>query len=152
LIFVLVFRQKPQHLNNFSWDGWLLKSGAAAVLIVTFLQLHYSGVFNPMSGPEDSRLQALAVHLSDTDAKFYGASWCPHCQDQKRVFTASAKRLPYVECSPTGRQGARSTECVMEKIMNYPTWIISGRRYERGVVEPEVLARLSKFDWEAAAP
>lgn len=150
LIFVLVVRQKPAHLDNFSWDGWLLKTCAAAVLIVTFLQLHYSGVFNPLSGPEDDRLQALAIHLSDTGAKFYGASWCPHCQEQKRVFTASAKRLPYIECSPTGRQGARATECVIEKIVNYPTWIISRRRYERGVIEAEVLARLSKFDWDAA--
>ena len=151
VILCVVARQKPPRVEHFAWDRWILKTGGAAVLIVSFLQLHYAGVFDPSSGPEDPQLRALAEHLTQTGAKFYGASWCSHCQEQKRAFTASAKRLPFIECSPNGRQGARATECVVERIQNYPTWIISGRRYERGVVEPNVLASLSRFDWEAAS-
>ncbi len=56
-------------------------------------------------GPEDPVVQALAEHL-ELGALFYGASWCPHCQQQKALFGASAGRLPQVECSPGGRTSA----------------------------------------------
>ena len=74
-----------------------------ATLLVGGLHLHYSGVFDAAAGPEDPQLQALAIHLADSGVKFYGAYWCPRCQEQKAVFEASAKRLPYVECSSGGQ-------------------------------------------------
>ena len=150
-IFTLVAWQKPQQLVQLKWDAWLLRSASMAVVIITVLHLHYSGVFHSTAGPEDPRLRALAEHLSDTGAKFYGASWCPHCQQQKQEFTASVGRLPYVECSPGGRQGPRATDCVNAKITSYPTWIINGRRHER-LLSPQALARYSRFDWNAANP
>ena len=64
--------------------------------------------------------------------------------EQKDLFEASADRLPYVECSPNGRGGAKAVVCVREKINSYPTWIISGTRHE-GVLEPERLAALSGY-------
>ncbi len=32
----------------------------------------------------------LAQHLKQTEAKFYGAFWCPHCHDQKQLFGQEA--------------------------------------------------------------
>lgn len=68
-----------------------------------------------------SRLDGLAQCLKDKNAVFYGAFWCPHCQNQKRLFGRSAKLLPYVECStPDGR--SQTAICVEKKIEGYPTW------------------------------
>ncbi|MGR9089090.1 MAG: vitamin K epoxide reductase family protein [Gammaproteobacteria bacterium] len=129
-------------------NGWRLGSTAAAIIVVGLMHLHYAGAFDPAAGPEDPYLRGLAEHLEANGAKFYGAFWCPHCQEQKLVFGASAKRLPYVECSPNGQRGARSTACIGADISNYPTWIIGGQRFERAMTS-KLLARYSGY---AAAP
>lgn len=99
-------------------------------------------------GAADPRLRAIAEHLAASGARFYGASWCSHCQQQKALFGAAAEALPYVECSPHGRGAPRATACEMADIRNYPTWIVDGRRIER-VLDPDALARLTA--WDAAA-
>ncbi len=104
---------------------------------------YYSDLLQP---PPSEKLEALAEHLEERGAVFYGASWCSACQQQKRLFHQVSDQLPYVECSPLGRDGPRARVCVREEISNYPTWIIDGQRYE-GVLEPEELARHADFDW-----
>lgn len=64
----------------------------------------------------------FALCLKDKGVKFYGAFWCPHCQDQKKRFGNSAKKLPYVECSPASGQGVTDI-CKENKIEGYPTWV-----------------------------
>ncbi len=49
----------------------------------------------------------------------FGASWCPHCAEQKKLFGKSAKDMPYFECSQNGKQ---VPECDSRGIMSYPTW------------------------------
>jgi len=125
-------------------NGWRIGSTAAAVFVVGLMHLNYAGAFDPAAGPEDPYVRALAEHLSASDAKFYGAYWCPHCQQQKSAFGASAERLPYVECSPNGQRSAPATSCLAVEIRNYPTWIIEGRRLER-TLSVRQLARYSGF-------
>jgi len=149
-IFAVVARRKPADVPGLGWSRWLPQTAAGAGVLVLALHLHYSGVFNPAAGPEDPRLKALATHLQERGAKFYGAYWCPHCQRQKNMFEASADRLPYVECTPEGRGGPISLACVNHNISEYPTWIIDGKRYT-GALEPRTLARLSDFPWQEAA-
>lgn len=129
------------------WSTSLKEAAVVAVLIVGGLHLHYSGVFDEAAGPEDPQLKALAIHLSDTGAKFYGAYWCPRCQEQKAVFTASAKRLPYVECSSGGRGSPLTAPCVANNVRSYPTWIINDQRFT-GVQIPRTLAGASHFPWK----
>ena len=124
--------------------GWRLSSSIAAILVVGFMYLHYAGAFDPAAGPEDPYLRELAEHLHVTDARFYGAYWCPHCQEQKMLFGASAARLPYIECSPNGQRSAPATSCIAADIHNYPTWVIDGRRLER-TLNVRQLARYSGF-------
>jgi uncharacterized membrane protein len=124
--------------------GWRFGSSVTAALVLGFMSLHYAGVFDPAAGPEDPYLRDLAEHLRATEAKFYGAYWCPHCQQQKLVFGASSGRLPYIECSPNGRRGAPATSCLAAGIYNYPTWVIDGRRLER-TLSARQLARYSGF-------
>jgi len=96
--------------------------------------------------PEKPYLKALALHLQKSGARFYGAYWCQNCQEQKSLFEASAHRLPYVESPPNGQGGIRNVDCLTRNIQRYPTWITNDRRYKLAL-EPESLARYSKFRW-----
>jgi uncharacterized membrane protein len=129
-IFVLVTYQKPATLQNFSWPGWLGTTGPVVGAIIVGLHLHYTGLLGDPPAPEDPNTRALAIHLTQTGAKMYGAYWCPHCQQQKEIFGASAGRLPYIECSPGGRNVPQASACRAANIQNYPTWIINGKRIE----------------------
>jgi uncharacterized membrane protein len=142
--FVLTLAQRPADVPRFSWPAWLAKTLPAALLVILALHLHYAGVFDSASAPGDPKLASLADYLTSVNAKFYGASWCPHCQEQKRLFGAAAERLPYVECSPDGPRAPQAPICDAMQIQGYPTWIINGRRYE-GVLSPDDLARLSGY-------
>ena len=64
--------------------------------------------------------------------------------EQKDLFEASVYRLPYVECSPNGKEGLKAIVCVEEQINKYPTWVIKGRKYN-GVFKPEQLAKYSGY-------
>lgn len=67
------------------------------------------------------KYDTFATCIKDSGAQFYGAFWCPHCQDQKKMFGSSAKLLPYIECSTPNGQAQLQT-CIDEKIQGYPTW------------------------------
>ena len=148
VLLVLVLLRRPSQMSEHAWRRALPFPIGAAVALVLGLHLHFSGIFDPAAGPEDPYLKALATHLHDSGARFYGAYWCPACQEQKALFTASVDRLPYVECTPEGRSGPRAVDCLTRNIREYPTWIIDGQRHG-GVVSVERLARVSNFDWTA---
>lgn len=119
-------------------------AAAAVVSLLVLGGLHLSFRSHLAAGPEDPRLRALARHLADSGAIFYGASWCEHCAEQKGLFGAAAHRLPYVECSPNGRRAPQAPVCRRAGIESYPTWLVNGQHFE-GVVPPERLARISGF-------
>ncbi len=144
-IFVSVALRRPDSAPGLPWRYWALNSGLIAAALVVTLHVYASGIFSP---PENPRLKALAIHLEQSDAKFYGAFWCPHCQAQKKLFGTSADRLPYVECTPSGRNGPMADVCIGARIQGYPTWIIDGQRIQE-VIEPEALADRTGFDWTA---
>jgi len=149
-IFVLVHLQRPPLAAPFAWGAWL---GKHAIVLVGLLGLMQANAMGWLQAPESPRLTALAKHLDATGAKFYGAYWCPNCQDQKDRFGASQTHLPYVECSPRGQSGPVAFACVTENISAYPTWIIRGQRYT-SALDTEELAQRSGFRWptpEAAA-
>lgn len=143
--------QKPADLPRFSWGPWLAKSMGAAVVLVLALHLHYAGYWGKAAGPEDPWIRGLAEHLSRNEAKFYGASWCPHCTDQKELFGASARRLPYVECSPGGPNTRQAAACNDAGIKSYPTWVINGERYT-GTQTLDALAQYSKYKYDGGKP
>ena len=77
--------------------------------------------------------------LDEKGAIFYGAFWCPHCQDQKKAFGRSERLLPYVECSLPSGQGQTAT-CQEAGIESYPTWEFADGRRESGNLSLEFLA------------
>lgn len=78
--------------------------------------------------------------IADKGVIFYGAFWCPNCQDQKRLFGRSEKLLPYVECSTSDRRGQLQV-CVDEKIEAYPTWVFPNGERLTGVLTREDLSQ-----------
>lgn len=108
--------------------------GGAVLLLIGFIG--YGIWSSNQPGEHDSFAQCL----QEEGATFYGAFWCPHCQDQKALFGRSEKHLPYVECSLPNGQG-QTKECIDEGIESYPTWEFSDGSRVGGVMS---LAELSK--------
>ncbi len=87
---------------------------------------------------------ALAKHLTDTGAKMYGAYWCPHCQDQKKLFGKEAsEQMPYVECDPAGAN-SQAAICQSAGVKGYPTWAVNGQSYS-GTQSLQQLAEYSGY-------
>ena len=149
-LLVLLLVRRPAHMPEHAWANSLPAPLGFAGLVVLALLLHFSGLFDPAAGPEKPYLKALAIHLRDSGARFYGTYWCPSCQQQKALFESSADRLPFIECTPNGRSGPLNFDCVANDIRDYPTWIIGGRR-QTGVVPAAELAQMSGFKWSPDA-
>lgn len=107
------------------------------VLIIVTLVLTIGGIVFLKNRP--AKLDDFARCLKDKNAIFYGAFWCPHCQNQKRLFGRSARLLPYVECStPDGK--AQKAECREKNIEGYPTWEFADGGREGGEVSLQKLS------------
>jgi len=84
-------------------------------------------------------LENLAKCLTDKGAKFYGASWCSHCNNQKEMFGEAVQYLPYIECSAKDSKEQLSV-CKDNNITSYPTWIFVDDSRESGEVSLQKLA------------
>jgi thiol-disulfide isomerase/thioredoxin len=101
-------------------------------------------MYQTMSGPSvaSGTYTELAQCIKDSGATFYGAFWCPHCQEQKRLFGDAAELLPYVECSaPNGKD--QLEVCVQAGIKSYPTWEFAGGKRTSGAIKLDSLAQLT---------
>jgi thiol-disulfide isomerase/thioredoxin len=90
--------------------------GVVAAVFVVWIAMASKG---SVSAPRP--LDTFATCLKDRGVTFYGAFWCPHCQNQKKLFGRSAKLLPYVECSTADGKGQLPV-CKDQNITSYPTW------------------------------
>lgn len=99
-----------------------------------------AGIFFLVSAnSKPGKLDEFAQCLKDKGAVFYGAFWCPHCQNQKAMFGTSQKLLPYIECSTPDGNGQLAV-CQEKKITGYPTWEFADGSKESGEVSLEKLA------------
>jgi thiol-disulfide isomerase/thioredoxin len=91
------------------------------------------------SANQPGQYDAFAQCIADAGATFFGAFWCPHCQEQKRMFGNSERLLPYVECSTPDGQN-QTQICIDEGIRTYPTWEFADGSRMEGVTELAELA------------
>lgn len=97
------------------------------------------------SSSKPGELDSFAQCLGEKEATFYGAYWCPHCSDQKKMFGRSANKLPYVECSTADGQGQLPV-CAEKDIKGYPTWVFAdGTRESRTMSLVELATKTSCF-------
>jgi thiol-disulfide isomerase/thioredoxin len=112
-------------------------------IIVLIIILVAGGIgFGIWSASQPGELDGFAQCLKDKKVIFYGAFWCPHCQNQKKLFGRSASLLPYVECSTANGQGM-SPICQDNKVTGYPTWVFPDETRESGEVPLATLAEKS---------
>jgi len=83
----------------------------------------------------DGKYDTFATCLKDQGAVFYGAFWCSHCQAQKKMFGASQKLLPYVECSTPDAKG-QTPICLEKEISGFPTWEFTNNTTLESVTAP----------------
>jgi uncharacterized membrane protein len=156
-----------------AWDdiGQLLFSGLIVGLITIIATLAiYAPVGKPVADaynlesakgevafsidtPSGEAEIELAKHLKSVNAKMYGAYWCPHCYDQKKLFgVAALSEMPYVECAPEGKDAnPQACQDLFTKIeketgqkAGFPTWEVNGK-YLFGNQSLEELAQASGY-------
>ena len=99
-----------------------MKIKFAVFIVVIVLLVIGIGVFtNKSQGP--GKFDEFAQALKSGGAEFYGAFWCPHCQEQKKSFGVSKKYLPYIECSNPDQSVVPI--CTEKKVESYPTWMFN---------------------------
>src|SRR3954464_262247 len=66
----------------------------------------------------DSFAKCLAVQ----QAKMYGLYWCPHCVEQKEMFGAAFRYVPYQECAIKDKPGEMPPACKAAGVKLFPSW------------------------------
>ncbi len=127
-------------MNIKKYSGLLVTLAAVIVVIggLVYLSNRESGAPGQYDG--------LAQCLTEKGVKFYGASWCPHCAEQKRMFGKSMKYVDYVECAVPGNQRGQTQACDDAKIESYPTWVFPGDVRVTGEQLPKILAEKAGCD------
>lgn len=83
--------------------------------------------------------ETLGQCLTSKGDIFYGAYWCPHCAEQKRLLGDDLKNVNYYECEDSEDH---LKYCMNQGIKAYPTWEINGKMYE-GTLSLKQLSNLS---------
>lgn len=91
---------------------------------------------------QPSKYDAFAKCLKNKEAVFYGAFWCSHCDNQKKLFGSAKQYLPYVECSTADGSGQLDI-CKNENIQTYPTWRFKDGSEEIGEIPLALLSQKS---------
>ena len=86
-----------------------------------------------------STLDGFAKCLTKSSAKMYGAWWCTHCADQKKLFGFAFQYVNYVECSPPG-QRTQNDVCKQAGLKGYPTWQFADGTRAEGALHLEALS------------
>jgi hypothetical protein len=118
-----------------NWKRWAIY---AVLIVAAFVLAYYLGTRSRANKYIQTVLgqrkyDGFAHCLSDRGVKFYGAWWCPHCEEQKEKFGASIDEVPYIECGVQGDTRAKTQVCKDANITHYPTWQFPpmGERVER---------------------
>jgi hypothetical protein len=97
--------------------AFLRKVIIGVVIIAAFGAAYYFGYQR-----RAHRYDAFARCLTEKGVKMYGAYWCPHCADQKKLFDASFQYVPYIECGIPGNTSKTQPVCTDAGIKHFPTW------------------------------
>ncbi len=129
--------------------------GIAIVMILVCAAIGYS-IFGTATPGEttttvvDPAVEEFAQCLTDKDVTFFGAFWCPHCQEQKKLFGQFLSKVKYVECSmPDGN--SQTQTCKDQNITSYPTWQFADGSRVTGEQSLEALATKASCPFGANA-
>jgi hypothetical protein len=110
------------------------KSAIGATLIVILLAAAYGAGWYR----KNHRYDSFAKCIASKQARMYGLYWCPHCADQKEMFGASFRYIPYEECAIKGtRELAPACKAAGAKL--FPSWQFGDAPPKEGVLSLEEL-------------
>ena len=112
------------------------------IIIVVVIIIAVGVFFWFLQNSQPGRLDDFAKCLKEKGEIFYGTFWCPHCQNQKKLFGNSAKYLPYIECSTVDSNGQLPI-CNQAKVGAYPTWQFSDGSRQEGELTLQELSNKS---------
>ena len=87
------------------------------------------------------KYDSFAQCLASKQAKMYGLYWCPHCAEQKAMFGASFRYVPYVECAIKGSPKELAPECKVAGATLFPSWQFGMDPPQAGVLSLQVLSQ-----------
>ncbi|MDP3989907.1 MAG: hypothetical protein Q8Q01_01745 [archaeon] len=127
--------------------GWIIGIVAFVFLVMLILPSEITG-FAVFSGSGEHDL--FASELAESGVKMYGAYWCSHCAEQKKIFGSSwgeFKDKGYIECSLPNAAG-QTDECNVAGIKSYPTWEFADGSRISGVMPLEQLSVVTGISLE----
>lgn len=116
--------------------------GIAVIWVAGFFLIKYKADNTPtinISSPLDNFAQCL----TDSGVKMYGADWCPHCQNQKKLFSSAFKFIDYTECAVPSNPRQQAKACSDADISGYPTWVFANGQRIEGEASFEDLSKIS---------
>lgn len=118
-----------------------MKSSTIYFIVAVVIIIGIIIFFQSSKGSAGEEYNEFAQCLTDNNVKMFGAFWCPHCQNQKKLFGVSWNRINYIECStPDGN--SQTQICIDEGIRSYPTWeFADGSRVNGELTLQELSAR-----------
>ncbi|KKU15899.1 hypothetical protein A3I34_01280 [Candidatus Jorgensenbacteria bacterium RIFCSPLOWO2_02_FULL_45_12] len=119
----------------------IIWSAITAAIIILAVAIVYPGINTSGASME---LENLAKCLADKNVVMYGAEWCSHCQNQKRMFDGAFKYVPYVECPDNVEL------CVGKGVEVIPTWIFPDGKRHTGELTAEMLAKEAGCEFQTA--
>lgn len=121
-----------------------MKTKFIIFIVLIVLIIGGFGIYLNAQPTAPSKYDSFAQALKSGGATFYGAFWCPHCQEQKEEFGSSKKYLPYVECA--NPDNSQTQICKDKKIESYPTWSFKDGIKITSTSEPIVCPILKEGD------
>jgi len=94
-----------------------------AIVAVAAVAVYFIGVYLTGRATEVGKYDDFAKCLTEKGVTMYGAEWCSHCKNQKKMFGSSFQYVNYVECPKNPNL------CNSKGIQGYPTWEIDGELY-----------------------
>ena len=107
------------------------------LLIIIFIFAFLFLILGRNNETKASPLDPFAQCLRDKDIVMYGAEWCQHCQNQKKMFGDAFKHINYVECPHDPQR------CLAAGIEAYPTWLTANEEKLVGEQDLKVLSEHS---------
>jgi hypothetical protein len=115
---------EPIPRKYFKWAG----------VVVLFIVAYGAGWYY-----KNHKYDGFAKCLASKHAKMYGLYWCPHCIDQKHMFGAAFRYVPYQECAIKGSHEMAS-ECKAAGVKLFPSWQFGSDPPKEGVLSLENLS------------
>jgi len=111
------------------FDALINNLRAKATIINYMTKINTDNTTATPTTPAVKNLDDFAKCITEKGAVFYGASWCEHCNNQKKMFGDSMQYVKYVECAVEGQPQVQTPECTTAGISGYPTWMINNQSY-----------------------